>query len=678
MKAYWIEATDRKNYEICLTKRVGRAKSASIAVIAKYTYNLFINGQFVCYGPARTADGYARVDYLDISEMLTHEENFIMLYCLCVEAKTLCFAPGDCFVGCDLKVDGVTFDAADFRWERMNDRVDAVERMSAQRGYVEVYRQTADRTALADRESVCLVERRCPRILHRGVAFSLNEQVEAAQIQKGAVTLDNERPWEASLVNFLAECSDGSFYPLAECTFVLHRELQKMVFHENETGDCRYLTYDLGKSYSGKINIQITVEQDTQIWVTYDDLLTDGHVYFGREQIIHGLKWIVKKGHYDLYSTEVYTMRYLSLIMDTAVQDVHVSLIKIENPAWKEVAFSDTQLAQIYEAAQRTFKQNAYDLYTDCPSRERAGWLCDSYFTAKAEHFFTGDNAVEQNFLENYLLYDGASFSHLGILPMCFPSSPKNENDFIPNWILWFLVELRDYVMRTGDKAFALRFRERIMDILDYFCGFENEYGLLENQHGWVFLEWSKANDFIYDVNFPSNMLYYSALCSAGQILEDAQLLKKAASLLENIRAFSYDGEYFYDNAVRVDGKLVRTENRSETCQYFAAFFNIVTNKVAFVEKLMEQFDPLVSRTDGFCPSPMFIGYILRLSLLSEAGAYDRLLRECKQKFLPMAERTGTIWEFFDESASCNHGFGSIVGYFVAEADRKCRDNLYA
>lgn len=666
MKAYWIENIDRKNYEICITKKVGRAKKASVSVIAQYTYNLFVNGRFVCYGPARTASGYARVDHIDISSFLTEEENMISVYCLSVETKTLCFAGGESYVGCELTVNGVTCDASAFDCFLMTDRVDKVERMSAQRGYVEVYRQSADRSRFADCERVCLVEKKAPRLLERRVPFADNEIAQGTAFEEGSVTFDCEEEWKACLVAFLNDCADGDFYPPTACETVLFKELQKMQFHKDKEGVCRYRLYDLGQTYSGKIRIQISVPETVRLWVTYDDLLTEETVYFGREQIIHGLKWSLEKGEYTLYSSEVYTMRYLSLVFDGPVQDVSVSLIKIENPVKKELFFDDAELAKIYEAAQNTFKQNAYDLFTDCPSRERAGWLCDSYFTAKAERFYTGDNVVERNFLENYLLYDGAEFTHKGILPECYPAVPKHPNDFIPNWILWFVVELYDFVNRTGDASFAEKFHDQIRDILSYFQGFEDEYGFLEKLQGWVFLEWSQANDFMNDVNFPSNMLYYGALKSAGHLLKDEKLLEKAEKLRENLCAFSFDGEYFCDNAIWVDGVLKRTENRSETCQYFAAFFDVIEDKKTFVRKLIQ-------KQDGFCAAPMFIGCVLRLSNLFEAGEYECLLRECKETFLPMAERTGTIWEFFDESASCNHGFGSIVGYFLAEAYQKCR-----
>ena len=74
----------------------------------------------------------------------------------------------------------------------------------------------------------------------------------------------------------------------------------------------------------------------------------------------------------------------------------------------------DPVLNSICRAGVRTFAHNAVDLYTDCPSRERAGWLCDSYFTAKTEYALTGKCVVEKNFLENFLLPE--SFECLQII----------------------------------------------------------------------------------------------------------------------------------------------------------------------------------------------------------------------------------------------------------------------
>ncbi len=57
--------------------------------------------------------------------------------------------------------------------------------------------------------------------------------------------------------------------------------------------------------------------------------------------------------------------------------------------------------------------------------------------------------------------------------------------------------------------------------------------------------------------------------------------------------------------------------------------------------------------------------YFLRLELLSRYGLHRQVLDETVTYFLPMAERTGTLWEHEDERASCNHGFASHLAFVL-------------
>jgi len=47
---------------------------------------------------------------------------------------------------------------------------------------------------------------------------------------------------------------------------------------------------------------------------------------------------------------------------------------------------------------------------------------------------------------------------------------------------------------------------------------------------------------------------------------------------------------------------------------------------------------------------------------------YELVLAECRERFYEMARLTGTIWELFGGKASCNHGFGAIVGKLICES----------
>lgn len=663
----WADPGEQKNVELCFSCRLKQSRNITIELVARDIYNLFVNGKFVSYGPSRAAKGYCRVDRLDISPYLTEEDNLICVYVQSNFTNSLCFVKEEPLFGaCIIHKDKILKQTRDFRCSHMTDKLSKVERMSSQRGFLEVYHMSADRL----NAQFPVLETRpveCPRLLDRCVSFAKNALISAHCIKSGRAYADSDEKWENDFIKQLDTGERLDAFRRDECDCVLSKELLSFRYTEEEPDRMGYQIFEFDKVHCGKFKLQLKVREKTHIWLTYDDILVDDYVKFNREHIIHGIKWTLEEGTYTLYSQEVYTAKYIQIMTQGEADIEEISVICIENPDADHFAMPalDGEMQTIVDAAKNAFAQNAYDLFTDCPSRERAGWLCDSYFLAKAELFFTGDNKVEKNFLENYLLFENDVFKYNGIMPMCYPSEVSRPDRYIPNWILWYVLELEDYRNRTGDVPFIARHTQRIRDILEYFSRYENEYGLLENLEGWVFLEWSRATDFTDGVNFPSNMLYAEALRAAGTILDDHALLKKAKTLKTKILQMSYNGTVFIDNAVRVDGKLELTGNISELCQIFAQYFDIAPEDTRFRENFKNSF-----RETGYevSPAALFIGGVLRLMALFQMGEYRLVLDECEEKFWSMAERTGTIWEFFDEQASCNHGFGSVIGKLICES----------
>ena len=343
------------------------------------------------------------------------------------------------------------------------------------------------------------------------------------------------------------------------------------------------------------------------------------------------------------------------------------SLIALEN---KEVTATftckDEDIATIYNAAVNSFRQNALDIFMDCPGRERAGWLCDSFFTAQAEALLCGKSDIEKRFLQNFLVGEWEEIPRK-MFPMCFPSE-LYEKVFIPNWAMWFLVELEQFSVRAPESELVSLFKEKAYGILEYFQGFENEYGLLEDLKGWIFLEWSIANDpsHVCGVNIPSNMMYAKAITSVAKLYADDSLLKKAEKIKATVVDLGFDGKVFRDNLVRESGKLVLTNNYSETCQYYALFCGM--SQGAEFEKYL--FETYGTESASKLPeaSNMLTGHCLRLWWLLDRGYKKECIAEAKRMFLGMAKQTGTLWENDNPNASCNHGFTSIVTVFLTEA----------
>jgi alpha-L-rhamnosidase len=110
-------------------------------------------------------------------------------------------------------------------------------------------------------------------------------------------------------------------------------------------------------------------------------------------------------------------------------------------------------------------------------------------------------------------------------------------------------------------------------------------------------------------------------------------------------------------------GILQSSGECTEVCQYYAFFCGTASlqSHAKLWAYLLEQAGPNRTADCPLHPANAFIGYYLRMDLLSRFGEGERLLDEMKRYFLGMAEATGTLWERDDERASCNHGFASFL-----------------
>jgi hypothetical protein len=140
---------------------------------------------------------------------------------------------------------------------------------------------------------------------------------------------------------------------------------------------------------------------------------------------------------------------------------------------------------------------------------------------------------------------------------------------------------------------------------------------------------------------------------------------KQAALVRNQIMERCWNGRYFVDNLIRQKKRLIPTENGSEICQYHA-FMSRLANPESHPllwKHLKEDCGPLAQRKSRplLEPANMIMGRYLRFELLSRYGYRDQLMDEIKATFAPMAERTGTLWEKLEKTASCNHGLAAHV-----------------
>ncbi|MEG1635676.1 MAG: hypothetical protein RR388_08620, partial [Rikenellaceae bacterium] len=575
------------------------------------------------------------------------------------------------FLLSEIEVDGkvvaaTSADGVDFKARINNERLQKVERYSFQRPFTEYYRM--DKSSVNKGEKVKLSECAPSKLLPRALLMPDFNVVAPQKIYATGVVSyripEKYIPSDRSIAG-ISEIFKG--YKSEDIDSLPSKMIQEYVPSAQMIVNSKYnaepielkkhqtVTLDFGTNLSGFIGSKIVCKEPTQICLYFDEMLTGSDVNTRSRQsdINNTIIYELQPGTYDLETFESYTFKYLKFI-------VFNGSCRIENIYLREYAYpknnhtyfesDNNKINAIFNAAYQSFRQNSVDVLTDCPSRERAGWLCNSYFIAIVEKDLTGKSAVARNFYENYALPEKFNFIPDGMIPCCYPAD-HNDGVFIPNWSMWFILQVEDFHMRNNDTLLTSQLKPRIEKLLTYFEKFENSDGLLENLESWIFVEWSRANSFVDGVNYPSNMLYAKALRSAYKLYGNEKWLLKARAIEKKIIEQSFNGKFFVDNALRdAAGELVPTKNMTEVCQYYAFYFNIVTPTThsELWHRLVTEFgpkrDPAVQYPDVFVANA-FVGNYMRQELLSRYNLKNQLLGEVQDYFYPMAEKTGTLWE---------------------------------
>lgn len=699
----WLEGleTERHITAGLYTKVNTSARAAVLTVATSGFYRVFVNGCFVTYGPARCAHGYYRVDAVTLP--LEDGDNHIAIEVVnyYINSFASLMQPG--FIQAELTIDGIVCAATaenGFAAYRLTERVRKIQRYSYQRPMSESYRICSEaygwRQGKPGENALPwnTVKTENKRLIERAIApfhfpsCKVKKMVSAGRFAAEVKRENYKKDRSLTNVGDPADACLGG-WPEEELELHLSDEVQewqitqlnqvdKVYTGETELSANQFAVFTLGSEKTGFIGASITCMEAGTLYIAVDETLRpNGDVDPLSMECMNAIRLDVQPGDYPFQTMEAYGFQYLKLACTNGVfrvKNLHVMELICPQPVLASYPGEDPELAEVFDAAVETFRQNAVDIFMDCPTRERAGWLCDSFFIARAEWTLTGDNAIERAFLENFRLPEKFDFLPEGMLPMCYPADTLGKQ-FIPNWAMWFVLELEDHVRRTGNRAFVQPFRDKVYALLKYFSQFENADGLLEKLENWVFVEWSQANLLVQDINFPTNMIFARMLRAAAGLYDDPLLAEKAEKLEECIRERSYNGQFFTDNEVYENGKPVSSGECTETCQYYAFFTGIATPEryPELWQTLLRDFGPKRMEKGlwpKIWPSNAFIGNFLRLELLLRQGEYTQLIDECRGYFAYMAKRTGTLWENITDYASCNHGFASYAAVLILEAEK--------
>ena len=390
--------------------------------------------------------------------------------------------------------------------------------------------------------------------------------------------------------------------------------------------DDQRFTIDFGENLHGNVGVKIRDgKKGKTISIKYSENIKDNlevdpittiNIAQG-EQDGHIDSYIMNTDGYGEYCStfSLHGFRYVEIsgIKTLLEDDVWANLIysDIDKPFTFET--SDEMINSLYDISVRAQRNNLVGIPTDCPHRERNGWLGDALCVSHAESFRYDLTLFYESWLNN--IKEDAHQN--GKIPDISPFGSKSIDDRLSvTWASACIVVPYDSYMAYGDVKILQDNWHTMLNWLNYLSTKTDKEGLLVNCKQWG----DHTCTVCSDNDFLDNAYYYRTLVLAEHVAEilgeDAtELACKKQSLKKAInKRFFKHGRYC---------------NGTQTETAIAIHFGLVDKPE--ISKQAEYFDSIIdSNKDLTCGS---IGYYSVFDALSAIGLDTKVLEICHQDF---------------------------------------------
>lgn len=141
-------------------------------------------------------------------------------------------------------------------------------------------------------------------------------------------------------------------------------------------------------------------------------------------------------------------------------------------------------LNQILEVGERTLRLCAHESFMDCPYYEESQFEGDTRVQALISYVLFGDVSLGKNAIEQF----SWSLNSEGFLSARYPT---NSTYYIPNYSLYWIGMLYDYMMYTEDSAYLRKKLPVSRVILTYFLDRLRADGTVKRPEYHNFVDWS-------------------------------------------------------------------------------------------------------------------------------------------------------------------------------------------
>ena len=362
------------------------------------------------------------------------------------------------------------------------------------------------------------------------------------------------------------------------------------------------------------------------------------------------------------------TFRFIQIVIETADEPLTFCEMDYEETGYPlqvktKVSTSDKNMDKIWEISERTLKRCMHETYEDCPFYEQLQYIMDT----RQQILYTYAISADDRLAKKCIVDMSRAQRYDGLLNCSYPNCSTNV---IPGFSIYYILMVYDHMMYFGDKKLVKESMPVIEKILMYFHNHLDERGIVGTTGGllfdrfWSFIDWAK--DWKETHGVPSAI-------KKGPITMESLLyvygLQHAAKLSEYLGNNESKNEYIAEaalvqeailkhctgsNGMLTDGPGV--EEYSQHCQVFAVLTKTGTEN----DRKANLLKTIDDKSYTQCTVAMRF-YLFRA--LEDIDCYE-LTRDYWQPWLTMIENNCTTCVESEAYARSEcHGWGALALY---------------
>lgn len=265
-------------------------------------------------------------------------------------------------------------------------------------------------------------------------------------------------------------------------------------------------------------------------------------------------------------------LRYVSLECDKGAE---ITSLRFDASLWPvehqmQFETDDDYVNNLFKMSSATLHTSMHRFYLDGVKRDFLPWSMDALVSTLSGDYLFGDQQVSKN----------------GISIALMPLDPQKSDIGIPDYPLHALFGLKQNYLRFGDLATSLQYKDRIIQLLDFYASIVDENGFVHGNYGdrqfGYTPGWSTYNGPVRKgvAAYAQIMLYYNYVTGAyfADLWKESALADRYRKLARNLKKKIFEHFWDDDRKVFINGTMNDNVTVDKRISHHAQYWGILAD----------------------------------------------------------------------------------------------------